>query len=176
MINSGTQPSNVNPDSTKWSDCIGEFCASASSSGSFGSIVASVSSVSAATVVAVIVTGTMSGPIVICAGAIAGLFAFCAASAVVLSASFAKDDSVVRSRPLARRLGAVFPSLAALAAGSFTAHAIVAGPQSTDASLSAAPDVVFNVTAEGCKSERVKAAINKIKADGFSVACAKPAP
>ncbi len=170
MRNLGTQLSNVNSDPTKWRDCIGEFCTSATSNVSLTAVAASVASVTTVGAAAVGVAGSIA-PTAILSGAVAGVSALLSSYAVMFLAT-AAESTAVRPRPLARKLGLVFPSLVALATGGFITHNFFA----EETQPTAAPDVIFNVTAQDCKSEHVKAAISKIKADGFSVACAKPAP
>lgn len=122
------------------------------------------------------VGGTVGVAVGFSAGVPAGLCLGGAAKLAFAAPAVISSDKPTRPRPLARKLGFVFPCLVVMASSTFTAYTIISTKLTRVASVSAAPDAEFNVAAKDCKSERIKATLEAIKANGFSVACAKPAP
>ena len=173
MSNSDAAPSNINPDPTKWRDRITEFkAASGEITGYFAAFFAGpLISLGLSTLFGM-------GELAIDVACVAATgAAVCGAAAVTTVASAIHtasggffSDKPVQPRALARKMGVAFSGLAALTAGGISAYSIVSAP------VSAPPEVVFNATAQDCKSARVKAAIETIRAQGFPVKCVKPAP
>ncbi len=126
--------------------------------------------------VAVAVGFSAAVPAGLCASVSAGLSLGVAAKLAFAAPALVSSDKPTQPRPLARKLGFVFPCLVVMASSTFTAYTIISTKLTRVAPVSAAPDAEFNVAAMDFKSARVKAAIETIKANGFSVACAKPAP
>lgn len=166
-------------DPTKWRDRIAEFGDAASASVNFVIIIGGGTTVVGTGINAVAGPSTVVG-----ASAYLAAGAGAAFTAVVLvpvvAGAFAGDavsgigGGPARPRPLARKLGRVFPGLTGLAVGSFAAYNIASAPLPPAQPVSTAPEAVFNITADNCNSPRVQHRIEQIKADGFPVNCAKP--
>lgn len=172
MSNANTAPSDVNPDPTKWLDRITEFKAAS------GKIFGYAAAFFAGPLISLGLSTLFGmGELAIDVACVAATgAAVCGAAAVTAVASAIHtasggvfvSDKPVQPRTLARKMGFVFSGLAALTAGGISAYSIVSAP------VSATPEVVFNATAQDCKSARVKAAIETIRAQGFPVICRKP--
>lgn len=154
---------NNNPDTSKWRDRIGEFGDGVAGIGAVAGVGVSVASI------AIVAAVTNNGP------AIAGSWFGACAAVAAAGVSAAAVGAPKTPRPVARKLGMVFPTLAALTAGSiFVAYKVGTAPTPPVAPTRETPAAAMVVP--DCSSQQARDAIAQAQAQGLKPACRTATP